>query len=400
MSGVLDASIGRIEAVDAQVVLDRLAGTELIARGSVVIISLEAVRQRTGDRWPRRRDDVREYVSRKLDEHLADHDMRQPVSETDFLVAMTSEDGLAAQAVCLKVLEEVLVFFLGAADRADLKIRAVTGIHGSEILCSDVDVGRLAEVRQRAVLSDRATGPEAGQRTPISFIAASGRQVRVDFAVEHVLSARHRVMAALRVEPTVSFVTGGGTVPASKFSRLSDDDIAHIDRAMFEFGAAYIPKDARSQTPLILPLSFRTLGSRKGRAGLIAAVGQMADEVKQGLLLEIIDVDRGTPTSRLVEVVGLAGPLCRGILARVQPARDALEPVRGVRLNGLTLDVRDYGLNDRQLGALIRMMGGQLHGRFPALVLQGLPDGGQLAAAQAAGFTHAGLTAVTLPLAA
>ena len=400
MSGPQELSVGRIEAVDAQVVLDRLAGSDLIARGSVVIISLEAIRQRSGDRWARRRDDVREYVTRKLDEHLATHDMRQPVSETDFLIAMTSEDGLAAQAVCLKVLEEVLVFFLGAAEMADLKIRAVTGISGSEITCAEVDVGHLAAVRRRAVLSDRAADPQAALRTPISFIAASGQQLRVDFTVEHVLSVRHRVMAALRVEPTVSLVGGGGVIPASKFSRLSDDDIAHIDRAMFEFGAAYIPKDARSQTPLILPLSFRTLGARKGRAGLVAAVGQMAEDVKQGLLLEIMDVDRGTPTGRLLEVVGLAAPLCRGILARVQPARDAIEPVRGARLSGLTLDVRDYGLSNRQLSALLKMMADQMRGRSPALILQGLSDGGQLGLARDAGFTHAGLTAVALPLAA
>jgi hypothetical protein len=399
MSEVRDVGVGRIETVDAQAILDRLAGSDLIARGSVVVISLEAIRQRTGDRWPRRRDDVREYVSRKLDEHLSFHDMRQPISETDFLVAMTSEDGLAAQAVCLKVLEEVLVFFLGAADPADIRIRAVTGVSDSEIACADVDVAHLAAIRERPVLSDRATRPDAGQRTPISFIAASGQQIRVDFTLEHVVSARHRVMAALRVEPTVSLVNGG-VIPTSRFSQLSDDDIAQIDRAMFEFGAAYIPKDARSQTPLILPLSFRTLGCRKGRAGLISAVGQMGEHVKQGLLLEIMDIDRGTPTGRLLEIVGLASPLCRGILARVQPARDALEPVRGARLNGLTLDVRAYGLDDRQLGALVRMIGEQMHGHSPARILQGLSDGRQLEAARAAGFTHAGFTAVALPLAA
>ena len=94
------------------------------------IISVEAIRERSGDRWDRKRDDVWGYLGRKLNEYLSYQDIHQRLNETDVLVAMTTEDGVAAQAVGMKVLEDVLEFFLGAAERKDIRIRAVSRIDG------------------------------------------------------------------------------------------------------------------------------------------------------------------------------------------------------------------------------------------------------------------------------
>jgi len=85
------------------------------------------------------------------------------------------------------------------------------------------------------------------------------------------------------------------------------------------------------------------------------------------------------------------GQLCRGVLARLQPARDALEPVRGARFNGLTLDFGDIVLPDAQLDTLLRIMGLQMRGKAPGLIALGLGDARHQAMADAAGFTHAGL---------
>jgi hypothetical protein len=70
--------------------------------------------------------------------------------------------------------------------------------------------------------------------------------------------------------------------------------------------------------------------------------------------------------------------------------------VRGVRLHGVTLDLRELGWDSLRLEALLRVMGGQMSGKAPAVMAQGLRDDGWLARAAAAGFSHATVVTPTL----
>jgi hypothetical protein len=227
------------------------------------------------------------------------------------------------------------------------------------------------------------------ERNPVSFVAKSGLRLRVDYALENVISLRHGVTAVLRVEPTVSLESTGEVVPTRKYGRLSDEDVAMLDRSTLAFAALFTPQDARTQPPVIAPLSFRATASRKGLSSLAAIEGVSAERVRQGLLVEFVDVERGTPLGRLIETTGLVVQMTRGVLVRVAPGRDALETIRGVRLNGITMDLSDAHLPDEHLAQLMRMMAMQLRGKAPALIAQGLPFLRHLQKADEAGFTHA-----------
>ncbi|MDB5475507.1 MAG: hypothetical protein JWP49_1018 [Phenylobacterium sp.] len=382
----------RIASADSRTILERLSGTDLVERGCVTVISVEAIRERAGPRWERKRDDVWAYVERKFDEHLSFQDIRHRINETDFLVAMTTEEGIAAQAISLKILEDVLMFFVGAAEAMDLNVRAVTEIRGDAITTTEVDLTRIAAARERpsAQPYQHEVDPrEARRRSPISFVMVSGERVRVDFALEHVVSLRHNVTAALRVQPTVRSLRNGAVIPSAAFAGLADDDIAFIDRSTLDYGTLFMPKDVRNDPSLILPASFRTMGGRKGRNTLIGVEGTRPEQIRQGVMVELVDIDLGTPTARLAEVVGLLSQLCRGVLARLRPARDALAPVRGAKLHGLTFDAREFDLDDDRLARVLQAMALQARGKAPALIAQGLADPAWLARAHAAGFTHA-----------
>ena len=164
-----------------------------------------------------------------------------------------------------------------------------------------------------------------------------------------------------------------------------------IDRATLAFGGLFLPEDARTQPPLILPTSFRAMGGRKGRLLLINVPGATPERVRQGAMIEFVDVDRGTPNGRLVEVTSLVSRVTRGVLARLQPNRDALSPVSGARFNGLTVDFADLGLPDSRIEAFMRLMAHQMRGKEPALIAQGLAERLHLDMAEEAGFTHAAI---------
>ena len=388
----------RLNAADVAAVLDRFGGHDLLARGSVNIIGLGAIRERAGDRWPRKRPDVWAYAERKLAEHLTFQDLAQRVGETDYMIAMTSEEGVAAQAVALKILEEVLMHFLGAADPKDMSVRTVTDLRGGEVTCAPLDPASIRKARTAApsAPAERAAiDPlEEKRRNPYIFATGTGLPLRIDFAVEEVISLKHGVIAALRIEPTVTETLTGRAIPVRAFAKLSDADLLLIDQATIDYASLYLPKvDAPGAPALIVPVSFRTMATSKGRQALMA--DGAAARMKASVMVEMIDIDRGTPHGRLVEVTGLLKTICRGVFARTQPSKEALVALKDARLTGLTLDAGDLAGGDARLAAQILDFGRQARGIASALMIQGLTSDVMYSVAETAGLTHAGLRGVS-----
>lgn len=384
----------RLFKADARVVLERLAATDLIERGSVTLLSVEAIRERAGDRWPRKRDDVCAYMERKLDEHLSFRDIAHQVGETDFLVAVTAEEGVAAQSIALKILEEVLIHFLGAAEKVDLNLRAVKGIDGLAVRSVPVDLTKLIGARVAPSVRELERGidpEEARKRNPVFFTTVAGERVRVEFTLEPVVNLRHQVTAALRIRRRVSSLETGRPIRRQQFHQLEDDDVAFVDRATLAYAGLFADRLLAGQPGLIVPTAFRTVAGRKGRAALLGLPGLPPDIVRRHLIVELADVGAGTPHGRLVEVVGLLGQLSRAVFATVEASRDTLAALRQARLKGLAFDVAELTHSDKDVGLLMTGMGQQMRGLAPCIMASGLPDASWLAAARDAGFTHATL---------
>lgn len=234
-------------------------------------------------------------------------------------------------------------------------------------------------------------GVEANSKTDAPLRDGSARAISaqlaggltVAFGIEELFSLRHNATAALRIEPLVRHVKTGIVIPARAFGKLSDDDMETIDLETVAF-AGGLPAAA---LPLILPQSFRTVAGRRGRGALAGAM-KTRDGLKKRVIIELIDLDRGTPTGRLTEVIGLLNATCRGVFARLQPGRDAAGPVRDARLHGLTLDGSDLPEIDGDAAGALLDFADQVRGLSPMMVAQGLADEGYFAVAEVAGFTH------------
>jgi hypothetical protein len=386
-------------------VLHRLAGTDLIARGSVNVISVKPIRRWAGDWWDKKRADVWTYVERKLSEHLDRADLRARIGEDDFLIAMQNDQGLAAQATSVRILEDVLTHLLGAAEVSDLGVRAVIGVEAGGVVCRSIDPAVVLAARARR---DSARSPvrfdidplEEIRRTPVAFTTASGAALRVDFTLEHVISLRRNVATAVRIEPVVTHLGSGRQINARAVSRLPDRDTAFIDEAALKYAAVFARASQGHERPdLIVPASFRTLGTQRGRDMLTGTSGLSLALLRGGIMMELVDVTRGTPAGRLLEVVGLLKALTRGVIARVPPEKEALTALRDARLYGLTLDASDVVGPAEKIAAEIMAFGRDAKDLAPMVALQGLPAEGYFAAAETAGLTHASLRAAN-PIAA
>lgn len=235
-------------------------------------------------------------------------------------------------------------------------------------------------------------GPSEGL-PPWTFVTAEKRIFALDYAIEELISLKHTATAALRVRPIVRHVKSGTIIPSSSYGRLSDSDVETIDRATLDFAGRLKPSPAEAKLPLIIPQSFRTMAGRKGRSGLGVAARGSADQLKARVIVELLDIDRGTPPGRLTEVAGLLGSVCKGVFARLQPGRDSIALLRGTRLQGLAFDAADIAGSDADVAGALLEAGEQMQGLAPLLIAQGLSSDGFVAVAEVAGFTHVALRA-------
>lgn len=239
---------------------------------------------------------------------------------------------------------------------------------------------------------EASVGPSEGL-PPWTFVSAEKRIFALDYAIEELLSLKHAAPAALRVRPIVRHVKTGTIIPSWAYGRLSDNDVETIDRATVDFAGRLKPAETETKLPLIIPQSFRTVAGRRGRSGLAAATKGSAQALKSRVIVELIDIDRGTPPGRLTEVASLLGTTCKGVFARLQPARDSTAPLREARLQGLAFDAGDIPGSDSDVAGALLEAGEQMQGLAPILIAQGLNSDGFVAVAEVAGFTHVALRA-------
>jgi hypothetical protein len=228
-------------------------------------------------------------------------------------------------------------------------------------------------------------------RNPFTFAAESGQRLRVDFSMEPVVNLERPGTAAMRIRPTVSCETTGVVFPLRAIAKLTDADVARIDTATLDYGAVFLAKAQPGDPVLIMPVSFRTLTGRRSRETLVSGPRISADQMKRGALVELTEIDRGTPSGRLVEMARLMRPLFRGVMVRLRPGRDALDSIYAARVQGLILDLTELHPDATQLRAVLRTTAQRIRGAAPALMALGLAEPGHLHLAWEAGFTHAGV---------
>src|SRR5580704_282913 len=131
--------VTRLATADAQQALERLQSSSILGEGKVCLMSLDAVRERLGPRWPARRDRVYDHAQQTLRRQLGPHGFFLRISETDIMVAQPNVGRIAGQAYCLNCLREVLTYFLGEALISDIMVHEFTSIEGGHVSARTLD---------------------------------------------------------------------------------------------------------------------------------------------------------------------------------------------------------------------------------------------------------------------
>ena len=328
--------ITRLASADAQQALERIQASSLLAEGKVCLMSLDAIRDRLGPRWDARRDRVYDHAHQSMRKALGPHCFFLRVSETDFLVAQPSVGRIAGQAGCLNCLRDVLTYFLGEALLADIVVHEVTSLAEGRIGAQTLDpaaVDAEAPALPQAAVSPRRAPETASpdlegvmsldRWTP--FVAHDGARLRASCQLEPVIQLKTYGRIGYRLRRRILTLPAETPLSRADQLKLTSGDIERIDFATLARGLNRIEQEPESarQPSLILPVSFATLSSKRGRATLAEFFRAAQENVQRGLICEVCDIE-GVPPSTMLAVTSLMRPFCLFMIGRL-----AAPPVNG-----------------------------------------------------------------------
>ncbi len=337
--GGSEAAASRLASMDLGSALDPFGDAGLLAAGKVNLIALDAIVDRLGARWPLRRDQVLEQADRTIARRLQSNGYHVRVSETDFLICQPELGRFSGQAVCLQILREILTHFIGDGAQADHGVLQVTKVGGTEIQGSRVRVSEMEQGQRRE--SEEAATPVRAMERWTPFVAADGRELSVTCELAAVYELRSFGRIGCRMVREVRVVGSGERLNAAMVRALSPGDILRIDLATVAHGINRLLEaqgDAR-QPSLIVPVSFTSLSSQRGRMEIARLLMDVRARVERGVICQIGDID-GVPECSLNQVVSLIRPYCLLVIAHLDrvPGATGIGRLKRAGLHGLSVE--------------------------------------------------------------
>ncbi|MGZ5907371.1 MAG: hypothetical protein ACXWKQ_18655, partial [Reyranella sp.] len=305
------------------------------------------------------KEQVFAFAERVLDRNLSGRGVSVRVSDTDFFVVHPDLGRLAGQAACLRYLREVLQHFLSDAEPAATGILQVTRISKGRLEVSPVDVARAeasmlsgdAEAEETTRLAAYQGDVEPGARLLdrwSQFVAADGRQLRISATLEPVYELKGFTRIGFRMIRRVIVVSSGEELTPQQVSALAPidllrADLATITRGVDRLGAA----GGEQQLSLIVPVSFSSLASQRGRAELTEPLKEAGSQVKLGVVCEILDIE-GVPPAALLTATTVVRPFSLLVVGRLdRPGQGAVARLQGGGLQALSFEC-PQGMGDAE----------------------------------------------------
>jgi hypothetical protein len=303
--------------------LDRFSDPGLLAAGKVNVISLEAVEARFGVRWSLRQDQVYDFATRVLERGVGDTGFFMRVSGTDFFIVHPDLGRLAGQAACLRYLREVLNHFLGESEMAALGVLQVTKISRGELEAKpveDVLQGQVDDEPEPAPAP--RTPPDDPARHPLDrwtpFVASDGRHLRVTATLEPVYEMKGFTRIGFRMVRRVIVTSTEEELSPQQVSMLSTGDLLRVDLATIVRGLGRLAGETPGEQhlSLIVPLSFTSLSSQRGRTEFAKQIKEAGGLVRLGVICEICDIE-GVPPGALLAATSLLRPFTLLVVGRM-----------------------------------------------------------------------------------
>lgn len=306
-----------------------------ILSGNIHLVGLQKIREQLGVEWLRIADRAQDVAQKTIQRYCKQDDIFTRYDELSFLIIFADLTAEQAQLRCHEIGEEIGRRLLGenfAAEATEVS----TGVFETDgsLVFSAVNKGDLL----RRLLSEEviasATTPTEGARTEgkpeeqigslpdFSFaqIDSTKALASMDIMYRPMWNLRHKAITTYCATAGAINVFGDQLWDTSLRREFEDVlspaefDIFVARRALRDM-AAGVSRGQKVQ--LCWPVHFETIAGRVGRNAYIDLCREIPDAVRQLLILELDGMPEGTPQSRLLDVVAVLKPFCRGLLVRL-----------------------------------------------------------------------------------
>lgn len=192
--------------------------------------------------------------------------------------------------------------------------------------------------------------PESEPDTPVDeaprsidpcapFVTADGRELRVSATLDPVFEAKGFSRIGFRLIRRVisQRYNGEDELTSQQVTQLSTAELLRVDLATIARGIGRLQAEHEQQPSLIVPISYTSLASMKGRGEIVARLKDAGGLVKLGVICEVLDVD-GVPPGILVSAVSLVKPFALLVVGRLAET----EPKAILRLEGTGLQALSF----------------------------------------------------------
>jgi hypothetical protein len=378
-------------------VLDKVAPA--IAAGSANIISVEAIRERSEDRWERKREQVAVFVERAFSRMSQPGDFVVSLNDGEFLTVQPSVSRSTSLSISANILKETLAFFLGAAAREDLRLFQVVAFVNGELNVQPMDAGHILDGGEPEPWPGLPPNGDNCAPPADDLVWNDTRRIRLtsppnielDLAItpEPTWNVGAKVVASFLLRPTMWLTIGTEPERPATCGELNPALAAEVAIGGLNFAADLIGV-AGAQVALHAPLPWNALTYSTSRYRLLEALRELPAGTRRFLILEITELSEGLPQSRLSEHVSMLAPYARAVLARAPSDTTDVRGWRGSGLSGVTLDCSHLEARDRKAQKRLEVFARRAAEASLACVGYGLPATSLMLAAWASGFTHLG----------
>lgn len=392
----------RFTSIALRDVLEKVAPA--IAAGGANIISVEAIRERSEERWVQRREQVTAFVERAFARLSQPGDFVTPLNDSEFLTVQPSVSRPAALSISANILRETLAFFLGSAAREDLRLFQVVTFTNGQLNVQPLDASNILSGGEPEPFPQPQTASAAPAPPSDDLLWTDIRRIRLtsppnielDLAItpEPTWNIAAKVVASFVLRPTMWLTVGAEAERSATCGELNASLAAEVAIGALSFATDLIGGTG-AQVALHSPLPWNAITYSTSRYRLLQALRDTPSEIRRFLILEVTELSDGLPQSRLHEQISMFAPYARAVLARAPSVLTDVRTWRGSGLNGVTLDCHHLDPRDRSAQKRLDVFARRAAEVSLACVAYGLPATSLMLAAWASGFTHLGGPAVT-----
>jgi hypothetical protein len=316
-----------------------ISDTHPLPGGYMIIASVEAIRDRAAERWSAKQDVVWDFAQRQFEKSFPRSDAIRKLTDIDYLIVQSSEEGAAAQFKAIDFLKSILTYFLGAGTLSQLNLSIVRSIKDGVIEADPLSHDQIQAVTCAAMRAPSQAAETSRTHPTNEFLikVKLDRAYQIRVSIDPIWNVRKQAVASYHLRPLVFEDTNAGPRRIDS-DEISLKDVLGIDIAVLKSAAAAIREgQAEGRTfALHVPMHFRCLRSLSCRS-VIARLLPPFGDIRRFLTFSILGVPDGAPMGALADAVSALRPHGLGVLMQPSSMNDEVRRWSGLGLSWPTI---------------------------------------------------------------